>query len=110
MLAFIPSALVGMGLVFTVPLVLERGLSPAPGHSGIPQALCPGWPSIVLLHGVMLALFFLALIPMGLGLIWVAPLYFNCKGILYRDLCGVAVEVTEVASGNGGQGPDHFNA
>jgi hypothetical protein len=40
----------------------------------------------------------------------VAPLYFNCKGILYRDLCGVAVEVTEVASGNNGQGPDHFNA
>ncbi len=28
MLAFIPSALIGMGLVFTVPLVLERGLSP----------------------------------------------------------------------------------
>jgi hypothetical protein len=38
----------------------------------------------------------------------VAPLYFNCKGILYRDLCGVAVEVTEVASGNGGQEPGSF--
>ena len=59
----------------------------------------------------MLALFFLALIPMGIGLIWVAPLYFNLKGILYRDLCGVAVEVTEVAdNAASGQGPDHFNA
>ncbi|MDX7815502.1 hypothetical protein [Aeromonas caviae] len=110
MLAFIPSALVGMGLVFTVPLVLERGLSPAQAILVSLKLFARGWPSIVLLHGVMLALFFLALIPMGLGLIWVAPLYFNCKGILYRDLCGVAVEVTEVASGNGGQGPDHFNA
>lgn len=110
MLAFIPSALVGMGLVFTVPLVLERGLSPAQAILVSLKLFAWGWPSIVLLHGVMLALFFLALIPMGLGLIWVAPLYFNCKGILYRDLCGVAVEVTEVASGNDGQGPDHFNA
>lgn len=110
MLAFIPSALAGMGLVFTVPLVLERGLSPAQAILVSLKLFARGWPSIVLLHGVMLALFFLALIPMGLGLIWVAPLYFNCKGILYRDLCGVAVEVTEVASGNDGQGPDHFNA
>ncbi|WP_052258877.1 MULTISPECIES: hypothetical protein [Aeromonas] len=110
MLAFIPSALVGMGLVFTVPLVLERDLSPAQAILVSLKLFARGWPSIVLLHGVMLALFFLALIPMGLGLIWVAPLYFNCKGILYRDLCGVAVEVTEVASGNDGQGPDHFNA
>ncbi|QGZ72944.1 hypothetical protein GQR50_10675 [Aeromonas hydrophila] len=105
MLAFIPSALIGMGLVFTVPLVLERGLSPVQAILVSLRLFVRGWPSIVLLHGIMMALFFLALIPMGLGLIWVAPLYFNCKGILYRDLCGVAVEVTEVS-----QGPDHFNA
>lgn len=105
MMAFIPSALIGMGLVFTVPLVLERGLSPVQAILVSLRLFARGWPSIVLLHGVMMALFFLALIPMGLGLIWVAPLYFNCKGILYRDLCGVAVEVTEVS-----QGPDHFNA
>ncbi|WP_421186273.1 hypothetical protein [Aeromonas hydrophila] len=105
MLAFIPSALIGMGLVFTVPLVLERGLSPVQAILVSLRLFARGWPSIVLLHGVMMALFFLARIPMGLGLIWVAPLYFNCKGILYRDLCGVAVEVTEVS-----QGPDHFNA
>lgn len=110
MLAFIPSALVGMGLVFTVPLVLERGLSPAQAILVSLKLFARGWPSIVLLHGVMLALFFVALIPMGIGLIWVAPLYFNCKGILYRDLCGIAVEVTEVGEQNTPQGPDHFNA
>ena len=111
MLAFIPSALVGMGLVFTVPLVLERGLSPAQAILVSLKLFARGWPSIELLHGVMLALFFLAIIPMGIGLIWVAPLYFNLKGILYRDLCGVAVEVTEVADNAAtGQGPDHFNA
>ena len=80
MLAFIPSALIGMGLVFTVPLVLERGLSPVQAILVSLRLFARGWPSIVLLHGVMMALFFLALIPMGLGLIWVAPLYFNCKG------------------------------
>ncbi|MGL4717465.1 MAG: hypothetical protein ACRCWL_16475, partial [Aeromonas sp.] len=105
LLAFIPSLLIGMGLVFTVPLVLERGLTP-PQAILISLKLClRGWPSIVLFHGVMAVLLFLALIPMGLGLIWLAPLYFNCKGILYRDLCGVGVEINEVA-----EGPNHFNA
>ncbi|MGY3943782.1 DUF2189 domain-containing protein [Aeromonas tecta] len=109
-LAFIPSALVGMGLVFTVPLVLERGLSPAQAILVSLKLFARGWSSIVLLHGVMMVLFVLAVIPMGLGLIWVAPLYFNCKGILYRDLCGVAVEVREVGTTDTPQGPDHFNA
>ncbi|MGL4918483.1 MAG: hypothetical protein ACRC5D_19910, partial [Aeromonas allosaccharophila] len=104
-LSFIPSALIGMGLLFTVPLVLERGLTPPQAILVSLKLFARGWPSIVLFHGVMTALFFLALIPMGLGLIWVAPLYFNCKGILYRDLCGVGVEVNEVT-----EGPNHFNA
>lgn len=105
MFSFIPSALIGMGLLFTVPLVLERGMTPPQAIVVSLKIFLRGWPSLVLFHGVMAALFFVALIPMGLGLIWVAPLYFNCKGILYRDLCGVAVEVNEVA-----EGPNHFNA
>ncbi|MGL4714637.1 MAG: hypothetical protein ACRCWL_01795, partial [Aeromonas sp.] len=65
LLAFIPSLLIGMGLVFTVPLVLERGLTP-PQAILISLKLClRGWPSIVLFHGVMAVLLFLALIPMG---------------------------------------------
>ena len=104
-LAFIPSALIGMGLVFTVPLVLERGLTPPQAILVSLKLFVRGWPSIVLFHSVMAVLLLVALIPMGLGLIWVAPLYFNCKGILYRDLCGVGVEVNEVT-----EGPNHFNA
>lgn len=105
MFSFIPSALIGMGLLFTVPLVLERGMTPPQAIVVSLKIFLRGWPSLVLFHGVMAALFFVALIPMGLGLIWVAPLYFNCKGILYRDLCGVGVEVNEVT-----EGPNHFNA
>ncbi|WP_167386721.1 hypothetical protein [Aeromonas cavernicola] len=105
MLALIPSALIGMGLLFTVPLVLERGLTP-PQAIVVSLKIClRGLPSIVLFHGVMAVLLFIALIPMGLGLIWLAPLYFNSKGILYRDLCGVAVEVKDVS-----EGPNHFTA
>lgn len=108
MFSLLPSALIGMGLLFTVPLVLERGLTPSQAIWVSFKIFLRGWPGIVLFHGVMAVLFFVALIPMGLGLIWVAPLYFNCKGILYRDLCGVAVEVNEVKQT--GEGPNHFNA
>lgn len=104
-LSFVLLALVGMGLLFSVPLVLERGLTPPRAILVSLKLFLRGWPSIVLFHGIMLVLLMLALIPMGLGLIWVAPLYFNCKGILYRDLCGVGVEVSEVTDT-----PSHFTA
>ncbi len=87
MLAFIPSALIGMGLVFTVPLVLERGLSPVQAIL-VSLRLFARLAQHSVAARVMMALFFLALLPMGLGLIWVAPLYFNCKGILYRICAG----------------------
>jgi uncharacterized membrane protein len=106
MLALIPSALISMGLVFTVPLVLERGLSPTQAIMISFKLFARGWLNIALLHGVLLVLFFVALIPMGLGLIWVAPFYFNCKGILYRELCGVAIEISDVSPPT----TNHFSA
>ncbi|ENY71034.1 hypothetical protein G114_15226 [Aeromonas diversa CDC 2478-85] len=105
MLALVPSTLIGMGLLFSVPLMLERGVSPPQAILLSLRLFLRGLPTLLLLHGVMLLLFFLALIPMGLGLLWVAPLYYNVKGILYRDLCGIGVEVTEKPAS-----PDHFNA
>lgn len=104
-LALVPSVLLGMGLIFSVPLVLERGVSPLQAILLSLRLFIRGLPTLLLLHGIMFVLFFLALIPMGLGLIWVAPLYYNIKGILYRDLCGIGVEVTEKPAS-----PDHFNA
>ncbi|MGL6349110.1 MAG: hypothetical protein ACRC2U_04525, partial [Aeromonas sp.] len=84
---------------------LERGLTPVQAILVSFKLCIRAWPSIVLFHCVMVVLFLLALIPMGLGLIWVAPLYFNCKGILYRDLCGIQVEVNEAPTN-----PTHFDA
>ncbi|MHA7001438.1 DUF2189 domain-containing protein [Aeromonas schubertii] len=104
-LALVPSVLLGMGLIFSVPLVLERGVSPLQAILLSLRLFIRGLPTLLLLHGIMFVLFFLALIPMGLGLIWVAPLYYNIKGILYRDLCGIGVEVAEKPAS-----PDHFNA
>lgn len=105
MMALIPSAVVGMGLIFTVPLVLERGLTPLRAVLVSLRLFVHGWPSILLLHVVMALLLMLALIPFGLGLLWLAPLYYNIKGILYRDLCGIGVEVSEKPSQ-----PAHFTA
>ncbi|MGL5947818.1 MAG: hypothetical protein ACRCYV_01985 [Aeromonas sp.] len=105
MLSLIPSALFGMGLLLAVPLTLERGLTPLSAIIVSFKVVLHGLPSILLFHTVMLVLLFIALLPMGLGLIWVAPLYFNCKGIIYRDLCGIAVEVREVP-----KAPDEFHA
>ena len=108
MLAFIPSALVGMGLVFTVPLVLGA-VFPRLRPFWSPQALCPGWPSIVLLHGSCWHSSSWRSSPWGWDLSgWRRSA--STVGILCQDLCGVAVEVTEVCQWQQRAGPDHFNA
>ncbi len=105
LLVLLPTALLNMALLFSVPLLLERGMTPWQAIVTSVRLFLHGWPSLLVLHMVMLALFMLAFIPMGLGLLLVAPLYYNIKGILYRDLCGIAVEVSEAPTE-----PDHFNA
>ena len=44
-------------------------------------------------------LFFVAIIPSGLGLFIFIPFYFNLMGIIYRTLCGVGVVATTVDEG-----------
>ena len=39
-------------------------------------------------------LFFIALLPYGLGLVVFVPFYFNLMGLVYRQLCGVGVVAT----------------
>ncbi|MGL5303967.1 MAG: hypothetical protein ACRC9M_10275, partial [Aeromonas sp.] len=55
-LALIPAAVIGMGLLFTVPLVLERGLTPVQAILVSFKLCIRAWPSIVLFHCVMVVL------------------------------------------------------
>lgn len=48
------------------------------------------WLNFVKLYAVFFLLLLLVLITFGIAMIWVAPFYYNVKGILYRDIFGLS--------------------
>lgn len=85
--------LFSVSMLFTIPLILERGYSPARAMWTSFRLFLRGWPQLLLLYAVLAALFVLAMLPLGLGLIWMVPFYLIVNGIVYRDVCGVRVRI-----------------
>ncbi len=54
-------------------------------------------------------LFFLSIATMGLALIWTLPFLFNLKGIIYREMFGIGIEVS-VTEPDDEAGASHFDA
>ncbi len=80
-------------MLFTTPLVLERGLSPARAMLTSLRLFLRGWPHLIIVSAVLTTLFVLAMLPLGLGLIWMVPFYWIVNGIIYRDVCGIRMHV-----------------
>lgn len=89
----IPIACFSMTMLYTIPLVLERGLSPARAMLTSFRLFIKGWSQLVLIYAVLVALFVLAMLPLGLGLIWMMPFYLIMNGLIYREVCGVRLSV-----------------
>ena len=85
--------LFSVSMLFTIPLILERRLSPVRAMWTSFRLFLRGWPQLLLLYAVLAALFVLAMLPLGLGLIWMIPFYLIVNGIVYRDVCGVRVRI-----------------
>lgn len=88
-----------MAFTFVYPLISEKKVKPQAAlilsfklvHKNILQ--------FTLLFIMLGILFFVAIIPSGLGLFIFIPFYFNLMGIIYRTLCGVGVVATTVDEG-----------
>lgn len=80
-------------MLFTIPLVLERGLSPAKAMLTSFRLFLRGWPHLLMVSAVLTTFFVLAMLPLGLGLIWMVPVYWIVNGIIYRDVCGVRMRI-----------------
>ena len=108
-----------MAFTFVYPLISEKKVKPQAAlilsfklvHKNILQ--------FTLLFIMLGILFFVAIIPSGLGLFIFIPFYFNLMGIIYRSLCGVGVVATSVdndtnnssdESTSTNSSSDHFDA
>ena len=102
-LYLLPGVYLMVATSMAMPLVLEKRLTPLRAVWVSIRATSYRWFHLFVLYLVMGALLLLALIPFGLGLIWMAPMYYNLKGILYREIFGVQVDVQSDQPG----APDH---
>lgn len=78
-------------LALAMPLVVERGVGPLNALYYSIKITHFKLPKFILLFLILLGLLFLAVIPFGLGLIWMLPMTYNLIGVVYRDVIGVSV-------------------
>lgn len=77
---------------FTIPLVLDKGFMPSRALLISIKVVNKQWRKFVQLYLIFFALLLLVFATFGLAMIWVAPFYYNAKGLLYRDIFGVVVD------------------
>ncbi|ALS98508.1 hypothetical protein [Lacimicrobium alkaliphilum] len=91
MLLVVPGLYLMIACSFTLPLIVEKGLSPWRAIYTSVRVVSHKWPQFVMLYLLFAVLFMLVVATLGIALIWVGPLYYNVKGVLYRDIFGIAV-------------------
>ncbi|WP_188009204.1 DUF2189 domain-containing protein [Grimontia hollisae] len=113
----IPLLGVFLGITFsmTILLICEKRLRPVEAMIVSFRAITKKMITLTMVYIVIAALFVFSYATAGLALVWALPFMFNVKGVLYREMFGVGIEVTvsqegddDSASGGGDQ--EVFNA
>lgn len=107
-LLIIPGIYLFVATDFTLLLIAEKKLRPFAAVGLSIRMVTRYWLPFLKLLLIFLALTFVIILTLGIAFFLVGPLYFNVKGILYRDLFG-DVETT-VETDNTNSGESTFNA
>ena len=91
-IAILALLFISVTLSMAIPLVAEYKLSPWQAIRCSFIAIMRRFLPFVTIYAALFGLFVLGILTFGIGLIFVVPLFYNVKGILYRDIFGVAVE------------------
>jgi len=89
-----------MGFSMAIILVCEKRITPL---KAIQYSLVATVKKIMPMTAIYLAvliLFFISFATAGIGLIWTIPFFFNVKGIIYRNLFGITMQVTTMKKGS----------
>ncbi|ABC27749.1 predicted integral membrane protein [Hahella chejuensis KCTC 2396] len=92
-IGFLLLVLPGIYLMFSyylaLPLVIEKNLSPWQALEASRKAVTKRWFAVFGLFLLLGLINFVAMIPLGIGLIWTIPMTMICYGALYRNVFGV---------------------
>jgi hypothetical protein len=89
MLIILPGIYLSLGYSLTMPLIIDKGMSPWQAMEASRQAIHKCWFKVFGLYFVMALIYLVSVIPFGLGLIWTVPMFVMVSAILYRELFGV---------------------
>ncbi|MGF1759810.1 hypothetical protein L4D76_18100 [Photobacterium sagamiensis] len=92
--------LLSMGFSMAIILVCEKRVAPLKGIQISLTATLKKLMPMTAIYLVVLIMFFISFATAGLGLIWTIPFFFNVKGIIYRNLFGITLQVTTVKKGD----------
>jgi len=86
-----------MSFSLAYPLMAEKKLSAALALFISFKLVNKNISQFTLLLLLFVGLFILGVLTSGIGLLFVIPFYVNLMGIVYRQICGVTISVTEVS-------------
>ena len=86
LLLVLPGIYLSVGYAMTLPLIVDKGLSPWQAMEMSRKAIHKIWWKVAGLFLVMAAIFVVSFIPMGIGLIWTWPMFIIVAGVLYQHL------------------------
>lgn len=89
LVAMVPTLLVSVALMFTFPLILDKGFTPLQAITTSLRLFARQWVTLLSIHILLILVFVVAVLSFGVGLIWAIPLYIVTKGIIYRQACGI---------------------
>lgn len=113
-LLILPGIFLAIALCLTIPLVVEKKLSPMRAIVVSIQATRHQWFKIFALHLVLICAVFITVLPisifasmgipaLGIAVVifaftFIAPMYYNVKGILYREIFGMQLKATDAGN------------
>lgn len=89
MLLILPGIYLAIGYAMTVPLIVDRKMSPWQAMEMSRKAIHGKWWKVFGLYFVMGLLAMVSALPLGLGLIWTWPMFIVLGGVVYHSLFGI---------------------
>ncbi|MFT5729930.1 MAG: hypothetical protein ACI8PB_004103 [Desulforhopalus sp.] len=86
LLLILPGIYLVVGYAMAIPLIVDKNLSPWEALETSRKAVHKVWWKVAALYIVMSLIFLVALIPLGIGLIWVWPMIMVAAGVVYHRL------------------------
>ena len=87
-----------LGLIFSVQLIVQDKLSPLKAIRVSLTVVFRRFFTFLPLYAFMSLLAVLSVFTFFVGFIWVIPLFYNMKGILYREIFGIETPVVKATS------------